>query len=90
MKIFRRWSCRIVGLYSNRQIELRFCRFYTEAGAKRFADRLNRQVPPTIERVTEVEIYRLPWSQRDRWMLVGAVVGAFLGALAAALVLSAW
>jgi hypothetical protein len=61
MVIVRRWSCRIVGLHSGRVIPLNFCRFFTRQGAEQFAARLDRQVPPTIDRVTKVEAYRRRW-----------------------------
>ena len=88
--MLRRWSLQIVGLHSNREIELRFCRFYTRRAAEAFAARLDAQVLPEIERLTEVRVIYRPWTERDRWMVVGAAVGALLGALAAALVLLVW
>ena len=81
MIVARRWSCRIVGLYSHRVIELDFCRFFTQQGAEAFCARLNDQVPPTMERVTKVEAYYRPWSGAELWVAVVVVAGAAAGAV---------
>jgi len=63
MVLIRRWSCRIVGLYSGRSIALDFCRFFTRQGAEAHAERMNRIGAYNEGELllTRVEAYRRPW-----------------------------
>lgn len=87
MIFVRRWSCQIVGLYSDRVITLNFCRFFTEQGARRFAERMDRYEPPDGERVTEVQVYYREWTRSERAVLAGAIAGGLIGICLAAVTL---
>lgn len=81
MTIVRRWSVRIVGMYSNRQIGLDFCRFFSRRRAEAYARKLDA-LEPADERVTKVEAYYRPWRPAEWWACAAWVV-VVLGCLVA-------
>lgn len=81
MNFARRWSCRIVGLYSKRVIALDFCRFFTRRQAERYARRLDA-MEDLSERVTKVEAYYRPWRTSER-VICGCYVVVVLAGLVA-------